>query len=127
MSNEIDPKVCRRAMLCHLINITIWIPPFPLFLLLTVIFCLLDAHPFVKACGKEVLNFSGSILLYILLLFTISIAICGSGAIGASFAFGIGSILILILTHIIMVVFGGIQVTKGISYHYPFVVRWFHR
>jgi uncharacterized Tic20 family protein len=39
---------------------------------------------------------------------------------------GIGSISVLILTHIILVIFGGVQASKGISYRYPFAVRFFN-
>lgn len=125
MNNSLDRTIRLRAMWCHLINITIWIPPFPIFLISAIIFCSFYPHPFVKASGKEVLNFSASIILYILLVFTISLSICATGAIDASFILGIGSILILIITHIILVIFGGVQASKGISYRYPFAVRFF--
>jgi uncharacterized protein len=126
MSNEIDRNIRLRAMWCHLINLTIWIPPFPVFLISTILFCLLQPHPFVEASGKEALNFSSSILLYILLIFTIALSICAAGATEASYVLGIGSILILIFTHIILVIFGGVQASKGISYRYPFAVRFFN-
>ncbi len=126
MNNEIDRNIRLRAMWCHLMNITIWIPPFPIFLISTILFCLLQTHPFVEASGKEVLNFSSSILLYILLVFTISLSICAAGATEASIMLGSGSILILFLTHIISVIFGGVQASKGIIYRYPFAVRFFH-
>jgi uncharacterized protein len=126
MNNSLDRNIRLRAMWCHLINITIWIPPFPVFLILTIIFCSFYPHPFVKASGKEVLNFSASIILYILIVFTIALSICAAGAIDASWMLGIGFILLLILTHIILVIFGGAQASKGISYRYPFAVRFFN-
>jgi uncharacterized protein len=125
MSNQIDRNIRLRAMWCHLINIMTWIIPFPLFFILAIIFYRLSPHPFVQTSGKEALNFSASILLYVLLVFTISLAFCGAGATDASFIFGIGSISILIITHIILVIFGGVQASKGISYRYPFAVRFF--
>jgi uncharacterized protein len=126
MNNLPDRNIRLRAMWCHLINLTIWIPPFPVFFISTILFCLLQPHPFVKASGKEALNFSGSILLYILLAFTIAIAFCGAGATDTSWILGSGSILVLFFTHIILVIFGGVQASKGISYRYPFAVRFFN-
>ena len=125
MSNStLDPKIRRRAMWCHLINVAIWISPFPIFFPLVIIFCRLDAHIFVKAAGKEAINFTASVLLYMLLVFTISIAMCGAGAVDQSWIFGSIAILLLMLTHIIMIIFGSIQAHRGISYKYPFAIRF---
>ena len=111
-------------MWCHLSNLAIWIPPFPIFFILPVIFCRLDADLFVRAAGKEAINFSASVLLYMLLVFTISIAMCGAGAVDQSWIFGSIAILLLMLTHIIMIIFGSIQAHRGISYKYPFAIRF---
>ena len=111
-------------MWCHLINLAIWIPPFPVFLILPLIFCRLDAVLFVREAGKEAINFTASILVYMLLVFTISIAICGAGAKDQSWIFGSIAILLLMLTHIIMIIFGSIQANQGISYRYPFAIRF---
>ena len=125
MSNSpIDPNIRRRAMWCHLINLAIWIPPFPIFLILPLIFCRLDAVLFVREAGKEAINFTASVLLYMLLVFTISIAICGAGAKDQSWIFGAAAILLLMLAHVVMIVFGSIQANRGISYKYPFAIRF---
>jgi uncharacterized protein len=125
MNSELDRNIRLRAMWCHLINLAVWIIPFPLVFILVIILYRFDPHPFITASGKEAINFSGSIILYILIAFTISIAICGAGATDASFILGIGSILILIFTHICLVILGGVKASQGISYRYPFTVRFF--
>jgi uncharacterized protein len=126
MNSELDRNIRLRAMWCHLIYLIVWIIPFPLAWILAIILWRINPHPFVTASGKEALNFSASILLYILLAFTISLAICGAGATDASFMLGIGSISILILTHFCLVIFGGVKAMQGIIYRYPFAVRFFY-
>ena len=120
----LDSKVRRQAMFCHLVNIGMWVAPVPLFLIIFIILSRLNAHPFVKEAGKESANFSASIILYVLLIFTISLSMCAAGVSDMSFFFGVYSIGILVITHIVMVIFGGIQANRGISYKYPFAIRF---
>ena len=121
----LDSKIRRQAMFCHLVNIGMWLAPVPLFFIVFIILSRLNAHSFVKEAGKEAANFSASIILYILLIFTISLSMCAAGAItDVSFMFAVYSIVMLVITHIVMVIFGGIQANRGISYKYPFAVRF---
>jgi uncharacterized Tic20 family protein len=120
----LDRNIRLRAMWCHLINLTIWIIPFPLVFILAIILYRLNPHPFVTASGKEALNFSASILLYMLLIFTIVLATCGTKVIDLSILLGAGLILVLIITHIILVIFGSVRASKGISYLYPLAIRF---
>ena len=120
----LDSKIRRQAMFCHLVNIGMWLAPVPLFLIIFIILSRLNAHPFVKEAGKEAANFSASIILYILLIFTISLSMCAAGVADMSFMFGVRSIAMLVITHIVMVIFGGIQANRGISYRYPFAIRF---
>ena len=123
-NSPIDRNIRRRALWCHLSNLAVWIPPFPIFVILPLIFCRLDAVLFVREAGKESINFTASVLVYMLLVFTISIAMCGAGAVDQSWIFGLTAILLLMLTHIVMIIFGSIQANRGVSYKYPFAIRF---
>ena len=49
---------------------------------------------------------------------------CGAGAVDQSWILGSIAILLLMLTHVVMLIFGSIQAHRGISYKYPFAIRF---
>ena len=84
-------------------------------------------HPFINESGKEALNFSLSIDLYMLIIFTISFASCGSGSGSSSLIIvGFSSVLILLLlfTHFCLTIFGSIRANAGEIYKCPYTIHF---
>jgi uncharacterized protein len=116
-------------MWCHLSNLMIWLPLFPLFpffLLLAQIVWRSNRsrHPFIDESGREGINFTSSIILYIFIVFAISLTICGLGAASASFIVGGTVILLLIIAHLCGILFGSINAYAGIVYKYPLTIAF---
>ncbi len=114
------------------ILIILLLPPLSLVFarILSLIFWLLNRqrHPFIEEAGKEAMNFSLSIDLYVLTIGAISLASCGLYAVNPLFSsIGIIRLLVpvLLLVHFCLVLFGGIQASQGTIYKYPLTVRFF--
>lgn len=85
-------------------------------------------HPFIEESGKEAINFSLSIDLYVFVIGAISLASCGLYSFGAIFgSLGIIALIIsvLLLFHSCLVLVGGIDAWKGLIYRYPLTIRFF--
>ena len=85
-------------------------------------------HPFIEESGKEAINFSLSIDLYIFTIGAISLASCGLYSFGAVFSsLGIIALLIpvLLLFQSCVVLVGGIDALKGLIYRYPLTIQFF--
>ena len=113
-------------MWCHLSNLALWFPliPFPFSLLLALMIWRTNRsrHPFINESGREAINFTSSIILYIFIVFAISLTICGLGSADVAFMGGVTAIVLLILTHFFAIVFGSIKVYTGIVYKYPLTI-----
>ena len=84
-------------------------------------------HPFINESGKEALNFSLSIDLYMLIIFTILFANCGLNSPFPLFIFVGFSwvlILLLLLTHFCLTIFGSIRANAGEIYKCPYTIHF---
>ena len=107
----------------------------PLFLLISRTLALVfwrtyrHRHPFINESGKEALNFSLSVDLYMLIIFTILFANCGLYS-GFSLLIFVGFswvlILLLLFAHFCLIIFGSIRANTGEIYKYPGTIQFFN-
>ena len=106
------------------------VPPLSLIIarIVSLLFWLINRqrHPFIAESGREVMNFSLSVDLYVLTIGAISLLCCGS-SIQLLSGIGIVAFLIpvLLLLHFCLVLVGGSQALQGLTYIYPSTVQFF--
>ena len=86
-------------------------------------------HPLINESGKDALNFSLSIDLYILVICTILFASCGfyPSALPLLTLISFTWILVpfLLFTHFCLIIFGSIRASMGEIYKYPGTIQFF--
>lgn len=121
---ELDRDTRMWGMLCHLGGLTILTGFFGGNILVPLIIWMVkrEDHYYIDEQGKEALNFQISMTIYVSVLGAITIA--------SSILFFplliLGPLLgILFVVQLALTVLGAVRANDGISYRYPFTIRFF--
>lgn len=113
-TRAITPDVRRLAMFCHLAGFAGYLVPFGNVLAVAVLWLLRrETDPFIDAHGREALNFQLSMLVYVLIAFSLLLAVIG-----------LLMLPLLLLFQVVSMIEGAVQAQSGQPYRYPLTFRF---